>query len=215
MSMKPFKAFSAIAAPIDEPNLDTNQICPTRFNKLPLNDPEYARVLFNEQRFSSNGRPKPAFILNQSPFDQAKILVGDRNWGCGSSRESAVYALQSFGIRCVIAPSFGDIHYANALKNGLLPVVLPRKVCDRLRRTLHQQPGGKISIDLVAQSVRAPDGALHRFEIQASRKRALLLGQDDIDVTLEYAEQIHAFERNYQLGLPWVYLGGSAHTRPT
>lgn len=203
--MKPFEAFSAIAAPIDEPNLDTNQICPTRFNKLPLHDPEYARVLFNNQRFAPDGHPNPAFILNQTPFDQAQILVGDRNWGCGSSRESAVYALQAFGIRCVIAPSFGDIHYANALKNGLLPVTLPRQVCDQLRRTLHEQPGAEIAVDLEGQSVRTPDGEVHSFEIQASRKRALLLGQDDIGTTLERAEQIRAFENSYRPSMPWIY----------
>ena len=203
--MDAFVTFRAVAAPIDEPNLDTNQICPTRFNKLPLNDPDYGKVLFNNQRFFPDGRANPDFILNKAPFDGAQILVGDRNWGCGSSRESAVYALMAFGIRAVIAPSFGDIHYSNALKNGLLPVVLDRNTCDAMRAALHAMPGAEIGIDLESQTVTAPDGAQHGFEIQPSRKRALLQGLDDIDITLEHADAIDAFERNYKPTVPWLH----------
>lgn len=207
MTAHPFQKLSAIAAPIDEANVDTNQICPTRFNKLARDDPYYSKVLFHNQRFDQAGEPVADFVLNRAPFDQARILVADRNWGCGSSRESAVYALAAFGIQVVIAPSFGDIHYSNALKNGLLPVILPRAVCDDLRAALHAAPGSEIAVDLEAQTVVGPDGAAHEFEIQASRKRALLLGQDEIAMTGEYREQIEAFERLHAGRVPWLGIG--------
>ena len=121
--MQPFTQLTAIAAPIDEPNVETTQRCPTRVNKLPRG-PKHAQVLFHDRRFEADGSEKD-FVLNREPYRRAQIVVADRNWGCGSSRESAVYALYEFGIRCVIAPSFGDIHANNCFKNGLLPVVLP------------------------------------------------------------------------------------------
>ena len=122
--MKAFTTLTAIAAPFDQPNIDTNQLCPTRFNKVPRG-PKYAQVLFHDLRFNADGGEKE-FILNREPYRKAGIIVADRNFGCGSSRESAVYALYEFGISCVIAPSFGDIFANNCGKNGLLPVVLPQ-----------------------------------------------------------------------------------------
>ena len=119
--MEPFRVLEAVAVPIDEVNVDTNQLCPTRFNKVPRG-PAYERILFHDRRFNADGNENPDFILNREPYRHARIIVAERNFGCGSSRESAVYALQAFGVRSVIAPSFGDIFASNCLKNGLLPV---------------------------------------------------------------------------------------------
>src|SRR5206468_5807271 len=144
------------AVPIDEANVDTNQLCPTRFNKVPRGA-AYAKILFHDRRFNLDGTEKE-HILNVEPFNHARIVVADRNWGCGSSRESAVYALHEFGIRCVIASSFGDIHANNCVKNGLLPVTLPQEEVVELRRQLHEKPGTTISVDLAQQTVTGPSG---------------------------------------------------------
>ena len=127
--MQAFSKLTAAAVPIDEPNIDTNQLCPTRFNKMPIGDPDYPKILFHDQRFNPDGSEKPDFILNQEAYRNAEIIVADRNWGGGSSRETAVYALMAYGIRCVIASGFGDIHRNNCLKNGVLPVILPNETC--------------------------------------------------------------------------------------
>jgi 3-isopropylmalate/(R)-2-methylmalate dehydratase small subunit len=202
----PFTTLTAIAAPIDEPNVDTNQLCPTRFNKVPRG-PEHARILFHDQRFHADGSEKE-HILNVDPFNCAQVIVSDRNWGCGSSRESAVYALYEFGIRCVIAPSFGDIHANNCYKNGMLPVVLPDAVCAELRKQLREYPGTKISIDLAAQTVTDSTGAVHRFEVHAVRKKCLLEGMDDIERTLQYRQNFDVHEAAYRAERPWLYEPG-------
>lgn len=201
--MQPFTTVTAIAAPIDEPNLDTNQLCPTRFNKVPVGDPDYWKILFHDRRFNTDGGEKPDFILNKEPYRKAQIIVADRNWGGGSSRESAVYALAAFGIRAVIASSFGDIHRSNCLKNGLLPVVLPNDVCVGLRAQLHASPGAEISIDLAAQTVTAPDGTVHDFEIAAVPKRCLLNGLDDVARTQQFQTEIDAFRAKYRDAMPF------------
>jgi 3-isopropylmalate/(R)-2-methylmalate dehydratase small subunit len=200
--MQAFTKLTAIAAPIDEPNVDTNQLCPTRFNKVPRG-PEHARILFHDRRFTSDGTEKD-FILNREPFRRAQIVVSDRNWGCGSSRESAVYALFEFGIRCVIAPSFGDIHANNCAKNGLLPVVLTDAACAEMRRQLHERPGATLSVDLAAQTVTDTKGVVHHFEIHPVRKKCLLEGLDDIARTRQYAEKIEGFEEAYRNERPWL-----------
>lgn len=203
--MEPFTQWQAIAAPIDERNLDTNQLCPTRFNKMPLTDPHYPRILFNNQRFDDAGNELSGFILNTPPYRQAGVLVGDENFGCGSSRETAVYALLAFGVRSVIAPSFGDIFYNNALKNGLLPVRLARAVCDDLRTQLHAQPGATITVDLQTARVTAPDGCEHAFEVAPKARRCLLEGLDEIGLTLQSQAAIDAFEANYKPAMRWVH----------
>jgi len=201
--MTPFTTLTAIAAPIDEPNVDTNQLCPTRFNKVPRG-PGHARILFHDRRFNADGSEKE-HILNVDPFNRAQVIVSDRNWGCGSSRESAVYALYEFGIRCVIAPSFGDIHANNCYKNGLLPVVLPDAECAALRKQLRDYPGTTVSVDLAAQTVTDAQGKTHRFEIHQVRKKCLLEGLDDIARTEQYRRQFEAHEAAYRAERPWLY----------
>ena len=201
--MTPFTTLTAIAAPIDEPNVDTNQLCPTRFNKVPRG-PAYARVLFHDWRFNADGSEKE-HLLNVAPFNRAQIIVADRNWGSGSSRESAVYALYEFGIRCVIASSFGDIHANNCYKNGLLPVVLSDEECAAMRTQLREHPGSTISVDLAAQTVTDAQGKSHRFEIHPVRKKCLLEGLDDIARTVQYRGELDAFEAVYQAERPWLY----------
>jgi len=203
--MQPYEKFNAVAVPMDERNLDTNQLCPTRFNKIPVTDPDYQRILFNNQRFNDDGSERSDFILNQQPFRDAGILIADDNFGCGSSRESAVYALLAFGIRCVIAPSFGDIFFNNATKNGLLPVVLDASVCDELRQSLHANPGESLGVDLEAQTITVASGASHAFEIHPTVKHRLLEGLDDVGVTLEFRDDIAAFERKHHAAMPWLF----------
>ena len=209
--MEPFVRFEAVAAPIEGRNLDTNQLCPTRFNKVPIGDPDYPRILFHNQRFADDGTEIAGFILNREPFRRAGILVGDENFGCGSSRESAVYALLAFGVRCVVAPSFGDIFHANCTKNGLLPVVLAKEVCDRMRDALLARPGGRLRVDLEAQTVSGPEGGEpHRFDVHPTIRRCLLEGLDDVGLTMRYAGAIDAFEKGHQRRMPWVFEPGSA-----
>lgn len=201
--MKPFTRLTAIAAPIDEPNVDTNQLCPTRFNKVPRG-PKHAQILFHDRRFDAEGREKD-FILNREPYRAAQIIVADRNWGTGSSRESAVYALYEFGVRCVIASSFGDIHANNCYRNGLLPVVLSPAEVTGLRRALHGERGATLTVDLASQTVTDPAGVAHRFEIHPVRKKCLLEGLDDIARTHEYAERFAMFEDVYRSERPWLF----------
>lgn len=205
--MTPFTKLTAIAAPIDEANVDTNQLCPTRFNKVPRG-PGHARILFHDRRFALDGTLQD-HLLNREPFSRAQIIVADRNWGCGSSRESAVYALYEFGIRCVIAPSFGDIHANNCAKNGLLPVVLGADECAAIRKQLNARPGATLTVDLAAQTVTDADGVAHRFDIHPVRKKCLLEGLDDIARTRQYAERIEGFEDAYRSEHPWLYAGNS------
>ena len=201
--MQPFTTITAIAAPIDEANVDTNQLCPTRFNKVPRG-PQYAQVLFHDRRFNADGTEKE-FLLNVEPFRSAAIIVANRNWGCGSSRESAVYALYEFGIRCVIAPSFGDIHANNCSKNGLLPVVLPEAEVASIRAQLRDRPGATVTVDLQEQTVTDPAGRVHRFEIHPVRKKCLLEGLDDVARTQEYRSRIEEFEAEYRAERSWLY----------
>jgi 3-isopropylmalate/(R)-2-methylmalate dehydratase small subunit len=205
MIMQPFTTIIAIAAPLDEANIDTNQLCPTRFNKVPRG-PKYAQVLFHDLRFNADGSEKD-FILNREPYRSAGIIVADRNFGCGSSRESAVYALYEFGIRCVIAPSFGDIFANNSCKNGLLPVVLPDAAATAIRKQLCESPGATMTVDLAAKTVTDPAGQVHRFDIHPLRRKCLLEGLDDVARTQQYRRQFEAFEAAYRKERSWLYAG--------
>lgn len=200
--MEAFTTFSAIAAPYYLPDIDTDKIIPHRFLRKPLSA-GYRNFLFYNERYTAEGGQKP-FVLHQPPYDRAGILVAGPNFGCGSTREGAVYALADFGFRAVIAPSFGDIFQANCLQNGLLPVVLPEETVAALARHAEAHPGAVISIDLPAQTVTGPDGQSYRFAIDASRKEQLLRGLDDIGITLTDAQAIEDFEAAYRRRLPWL-----------
>lgn len=207
--MTPITRFSSLAAPFDEPNVDTNQICPTRFNKIPRG-PRFAQILFHDRRFDAEGREKPDFILNRAPYREAGILVADRNFGCGSSRETAVYALLAFGIRAVVASSFGDIFANNCFKNGLLPIILPNETCVELRGQLHDKVGAELHVDLESQVVRNVAGRTHPFDIHPLRKRSLLAGLDDLSLTESFSAEFAAFETGYRRDFPWLTPAGAA-----
>ena len=202
--MEPFTSFKAIAVPIDIPNCDTDQIIPVRFVRMAQDDPDYPKFFLHDLRFNEDGSEKN-FIFNTPPFNEAKILVTDVNWGCGSSRENAVYTMAANGIRSVIAPSIADIHYNNCKKNGVVPVVLDEAVCNGMRQQLHAAPGTEISVDLESQSVTGPDGATHSFDIDPFDKHRLLKGLDDISLTLEYEEDIKKFEARHEDVSRWMY----------
>ena len=196
--MKAFNSLKGIAAPIDMPNVDTNQICPTEFNKVPIGDSFYPKIFFHYLRFNSDGSEIPDFILNKPSYRNAKIIVADRNWGGGSSRESAVYAIMFFGIRAIIASSFGDIHYNNCLQNGVLPVKLEQNEVVKLREQIHKKPGTKISINLELQEVTGPDGIIYSFEINPVSKKSLLNGLDAVSRTQQFKADIDLFKEKYQ-----------------
>ena len=208
--MQAFTQLTAIAAPIDESNIDTNQLCPTRFNKVPRG-PKYRDILLHDRRFNADGSEKE-HLLNVEPFKHAQIIVADSNWGGGSSRESAVYALYEFGIRCVIAPSFADIHSSNCAKNGLLTVILPEAECAAIRRQLRERPGATLSVDLATQQVTDAQGTTHAFDIHPVRKKCLLEGLDDIARTAQYDDTFAAFEAGYREARPWLYTSAPARS---
>ncbi|MFN7086701.1 MAG: 3-isopropylmalate dehydratase small subunit [Burkholderiales bacterium] len=201
--MTPFTKLTAIAAPLALANIDTDKIIPARFLRRPR-DPGYDPYLFYDLRFDGEGREKPDFVLNQPPYRGAGILVAGANFGCGSSREGAVYALLDYGIRAVIAPSFGDIHYANELQNGMLPAILPEAVVARLCQQLRERPGAKLTIDLATQTVTGPDGAVHAFDIDPAAREKLLQGLDDIGLVMQHVAAIEAFEKRRHAALPWL-----------
>jgi len=203
--MKPFTTLTAIAAPMEMANVDTDRVIPVRFlRKLRSDKAGYDPYLFHDMRFDNDGREKPDFVLNQPAYRSAGILVAGANFGCGSSREGAVYALLDYGIRAVIAPSFGDIHYANELQNGMLPVTLPEEICRGLRDQLRAKPGATLAIDLPAQTVVDTEGTAHPFTIDPVYKERLLKGLDDIGLVLENTPAIETFEQDYHAQRPWL-----------
>ncbi|MEK9944364.1 MAG: 3-isopropylmalate dehydratase small subunit [Alphaproteobacteria bacterium] len=202
--MEKFTTLTAVAAPMDRPNIDTDQLLPARFLRRPR-DEGFGDVLFIDQRFDDDGNPRPDFVLNQEPYKEARIIVGDRNFGGGSSREGAPWALLDYGFRCIIASSFGDIFYNNSLKNGLLPVRLPEDAVKAIRAQLHDNPGTTITVDLEAQTVTSPNGTTHSFDIEPFRKQSLLKGLDDIGMTLEHEDKIDAFEASFREKRPWLF----------
>jgi len=201
--MRAFTSLTAVAAPLDLTNVDTDRIVPARFLRK-AKGPEYGRYLFHDLRFTPDGAEEPSFVLNQRPYRGAQILVTGDNFGCGSSREMAVWALDAYGIRVVVAPSLGDIFHQNCFKNGLLPVILPAPTTGTLRHALHAHPGATLSVDLATQTVVAPDGLAHRFEIDPFRKQMLLTGQDEIALTRGWERQIAEFEMRQAAEAPWV-----------
>lgn len=200
--MEPFTRFTAIAAPLDMANVDTDKLLPNRFFRKARGN-GLQQYLLHDIRFNADGSEKPDFVLNRKPYRAARILVAGPNFGSGSAREGAVYAVADYGIRAIIAPGFSDIYAGNMLQNGLLPVVLSQEVCDDLRAQLHAQPGAQVTVDLQTQTVTAPDGSTHAFEFDAAARERLLAGTDDIDLILKYTPEIEAFEARYLALHPW------------
>jgi 3-isopropylmalate/(R)-2-methylmalate dehydratase small subunit len=201
--MEPFTPLSAIAVPLPVRNIDTDQIIPARFLWRKRGD-GWGHLLFHDLRFNDDGSAKPEFVLNRPEFRDARVLVADRNFGCGSSRETAVWSLYDYGIRAVIAPSFGDIFRNNSLQNGLLPVVLPAAAVESLIAGLQAMPGSHIGVDLVDQQVAGPDGVLYGFDIDPFRKQCLLADTDEVGFTLGLAPEIEAFEQAYERRISWL-----------
>ncbi|HEV7268444.1 MAG TPA: 3-isopropylmalate dehydratase small subunit [Falsiroseomonas sp.] len=190
---EPFTTFTAIAAPLELSNVDTDQIIPARFMRRPR-DERYAQYGFHDLRFTREGAARDDFVLNRPPFDRAGILVAQRNFGVGSSREAAVYALLALGIRAVVAESFGDIFFSNALKNGLIPIRLGESDGTALRDLVAQQPGTQLTVDLPRNLLVRPDGAAYRFTVPAFARDCLLRGLDEIGLTFTLMPEIEAFE---------------------
>lgn len=201
--MQAFTRETGIAAPLEGRNIDTDQIVPARFLKVDRSK-GYGRIFFHDRRFDEQGNEFADFVLNQEPFRQATILVTDANFGCGSSREAAVYALVDFGIRAVIAPSFGDIFYNNCLKNGIVPVCLDEASVNDLRRRLRKGADYQVTVDLENLSVTVPGGDQYRFTIDSFWRDCLLAGVDDLELTLSHEARIQEFEASYYAEMPWA-----------
>ncbi len=210
--MDPFRVHTGLVAPLDRANVDTDQIIPKQYLKS-IKRSGFGANLFDEWRYLDRGEPgqdhgkrplNPAFVLNAPRYQGASILLARRNFGCGSSREHAPWALAEYGFRVLIAPSFADIFTSNCLKNGLLPVVLDEATVDAMFAEVASQPGYRLTVDLAAQSVSTPDGKTLRFDVDAFRKECLLNGWDDIGLTLRHKSKIAAFEKTRLARFPWL-----------
>ncbi len=201
--MTPFRKLTGIAAPLRMINVDTDRIIPKQFLKT-IRRTGLGANLFNDMRFTPDGAEIADFVLNRAPWRDAEILIAGENFGCGSSREHAPWALLDFGVRCVIAPSFGDIFYNNCFKNGILPVTLPDAAVAALMDQAEQGSNARFAVDLEAREVVPPDGAAIGFEIDPFRRHCLLEGLDDIGLTLEKAAAIDAFEAARRIDRPWL-----------
>ncbi len=191
--MEPFKRFTGKVLPLNRGDVDTDQIIPKQFLKR-IEKTGFGEFLFVDWRFTPEGEPKPDFIMNDPAYEGSEILLTGSNFGCGSSREHAPWAIQQAGFRVVIAPSFADIFYNNCLKNGLLPVVLDKGIVNDLSARFEAAPGGALSVDLEGQVVTTAEGEAHHFEIDPFSKKCLLEGLDDIALTLQHESKIAAFE---------------------
>ncbi len=199
--MEKFDKLTGIAAPLDIINVDTDMIIPKQFLKT-IQRSGLGKNLFDEMRYTPDGEEIADFVLNQAAYREAQILVAGDNFGCGSSREHAPWALLDFGIRCIIAPSFADIFYNNCFKNGILPIVLPQTEVDKLMDDAKRGANATISVDLESQTIQGPDGGTISFEIDGFRKQCLMEGLDDIGLTLQKAQAIDAYEETLD-AQPW------------
>lgn len=202
--MQKFTTFTSIAAPMPLINIDTDMIIPKQFLKT-IKRTGLGKNLFDEMRFTQDGKEIPDFVLNKPAYRKAGIIVAGANFGCGSSREHAPWALLDFGIRCIIAPSFADIFYNNCFKNGMLPIILPQSDVDKLMADAERGANATITIDLEKQEIKGPDGGTIRFDIDPFRKKCLLEGLDDIGLTEVKAGAIATFETKQRQGQPWLY----------
>ncbi len=202
-AMQPFTKLEGVAAPLNMINVDTDMIIPKQFLKT-IKRTGLGSALFHEMRTKADGSENPDFVLNKPAYKKAQILVTGANFGCGSSREHAPWALLDFGIRCVLSTSFADIFYNNCFKNGILPIVLPQDAIDKLMDDAERGANAVISIDLEKQEIRGPDGGCIAFEIDPFRKQCLLNGWDDIALTLRREEKISDFETKRKREMPWA-----------
>jgi len=211
--MKAFTRLDGLVVPLDRANVDTDAIIPKQFLKS-IQRTGFGNYLFDEWRYRDHGEPgmdcsgrpvNPDFSLNQPRYSGASILLARENFGCGSSREHAVWALDEFGIRCVIAPSYADIFFTNSFKSGLLSLRLPVAAIDRLFREVEAMPGYRLKVDLPAQTVTTPDGTSFSFDVDPFRKECLLNGWDDIGLTLRHADEIRAYEIQRRQDAPWLF----------
>ncbi len=216
--MRPFTRHSGLVAPLDRANVDTDAIIPKQFLKS-IKRTGFGPNLFDAWRYLDRGEPgmdntkrplNPDFVLNQPRYQGASILLARENFGCGSSREHAPWALMDYGFRALIAPSFADIFYNNCFKNGLLPIVLPAEVVERLFQETYAQEGYRLDVDLEAQTVTNPAGVVWHFEVDGERKHRLLHGLDDIALTLQHVDEIRAYEARRRQEAPWLF----AHRSP-
>ena len=201
--MDKFDKLTGVAAPLPMINVDTDMIIPKQFLKT-IKRTGLGGALFHEMRTREDGSLNPDFVLNKPAYQKAQILVAGENFGCGSSREHAPWALLDFGIKCVIAPSFADIFYNNCFKNGILPIALPQADVDKLMDDAERGANARVSIDLEAQEIRGPDGGLIKFEVDAFRKQCLLNGWDDIGLTMRTEDKIATFEQQQHIQQPWI-----------
>ncbi len=211
--MQPFTEHTGLVAPLDRANVDTDAIIPKQFLKS-IRRTGFGPYLFDEWRYLDRGEPgqdcsnrplNPAFVLNQERYRGATVLLARANFGCGSSREHAPWALLDYGFRALIAPSFADIFYNNCFKNGILPIVLPEDEVDRLFREVQTMPGYRLTVSLPEQTVATPAGAVLRFEVDSYRKHCLLNGLDEIGLTLQHAEAIRGYEARRRQEAPWLF----------
>jgi 3-isopropylmalate/(R)-2-methylmalate dehydratase small subunit len=211
--MKKFTTENGLVMPLDRANVDTDYIIPKQFLKS-IKRTGFGKNLFDEARYLDKGLPdqectgrplNPEFVANQPRYKGASILLARENFGCGSSREHAPWALDDFGIRCVIAPSYADIFFNNCVKNGILLIVLEDKIVDQLFRETVATPGFTLNVDLAGQTLLKPDGSTIKFDVESSRKHILLNGLDDIGLTMQHAEAIKAFEKSYAGKAPWLF----------
>jgi 3-isopropylmalate/(R)-2-methylmalate dehydratase small subunit len=211
--MRKFTVLDGLVAPLDRANVDTDAIIPKQFLKS-IKRSGFGPNAFDEWRYLDHGEPgmdnskrplNPDFVLNQPRYQGAEILLARENFGCGSSREHAPWALEDYGFRVIIAPSFADIFYNNCFKNGMLPIKLDALTVDILFKAVEASPGHRLTVDLEQQTVTAPDGSEYPFEVDAFRKHCLLNGLDDIGLTLQHVEEIKAFEAKYRAAQPWLF----------
>ncbi|MEM1313504.1 MAG: 3-isopropylmalate dehydratase small subunit [Pseudomonadota bacterium] len=201
--MDKFETLEGVAAPLPQINVDTDMIIPKQFLKT-IKRSGLGKNLFDEMRYQDDGSENPDFVLNRPAYRQAKILVAGDNFGCGSSREHAPWAIADFGIRCVIAPSFADIFFNNCFKNGILPIPLPQEEVDKLMGDAENGANATLTVDLAAQTITRPDGSTIAFDVDPFRKRCLLEGLDDIGLTMEKEADISAYEAQAAAQRPWM-----------
>lgn len=211
--MEPFNTLASLVVPLDRANVDTDALIPKQFMKS-VRRTGFGDNLFDEWRYMDHGEPghdvsqrprNPDFPLNQPRYAGARVLLARENFGCGSSREHAVWALRDFGIRALLAPSFADIFFANCFKNGVLPIVLPGDAVDRLFVDVQARPGYALTIDLPGQAIVTPEGEVLGFQVDPERKHRLLHGLDDIALTLQRADRIRAYEARRRTAEPWLF----------